>query len=117
MRLIPDENNTIRYQQEEKKALVIRLTLEENLLENLRWKINGSWVEYVPETGNFMVDRDAFQAKAWQNHLLFIIDDRILEVFFENGEQMGTFELHNTEVSLEMPLVHVEEYDIFEVGR
>ena len=116
-RLIPDENNTIRYQQEEKKALVIRLTLEENLLENLRWKINGSWVEYVPETGNFIVDRDAFQAKAWQNHLLFIIDDRILEVFFENGEQMGTFELHNTEVSLEMPLVHVEEYDIFEVGR
>ena len=52
---------------------------------------------------------------AWQKELLFIVDDRILEVFFGDGEQLGTFELRDAEVSLEMPLVHVEDYRIFEV--
>ena len=112
----PDENHTIFYQQEEKKkAVLIRMNVEENLLDDLRWKINGSWIEYSPEVGSFTVDRDAFQAKAWHHELLFVIDDRILEVFFDNGEQMGTFELRNPEVSLELPLDHVKEYDIFEI--
>lgn len=112
----PDENHTIFYQQEEKKkAVLIRMNVEENLLDDLRWKINDSWIEYSPEVGSFTVDRDAFQAKAWRHELLFVIDDRILEVFFDNGEQMGTFELRSPEVSLEMPLDHVKEYDIFEI--
>ena len=44
-----------------------------------------------------------------------IIDDRILEIFFEDGSQMGTFELRSPEVSLELPLTNVENYEIFEV--
>ena len=110
-----DENNAIVYRPEKKKAVVIRLTVEENILEDFRWNINGSWVEYSPETGSFTVDRNAFQAIPWQKELLFIVDDRILEVFFGDGEQLGTFELRDAEVSLEMPLVHVEDYRIFEV--
>lgn len=112
---VPDEKNILTYQQEKKKALIIRMTIEENLLEDFRWKINGSWVEYSPEAGSFTVDRDAFQVKPWQQNLLFIIDDKILEVFFDDGEQLGTFELRNAEVSMEMPLVNVKDYDIFEV--
>lgn len=111
----PDDTNTVTYKQDEKKAVVIRMRIEENLLEDFRWKINGSWVGYSPEAGSFTVDRDAFQVNPWRQEILFVVDDRILEVFFENGEQMGTFELRNAEVSLEIPLAHVEEYDIFEV--
>lgn len=113
--LTPDKNNTIIYQQEKKKAMAIRMTIQENLLEDFRWKINGSWIEYSPEAGSFTVDRDAFQVKPWQQNLLFLVDDKILEVFFEDGEQMGTFELRNPEVSLELPLANVKEYDIFEI--
>ena len=113
--VVADENNTIVCRPEKKKAVVIRLTVEENILEDFRWNINGSWVEYSPETGSFTVDRNAFQAIPWQKELLFIVDDRILEVFFGDGEQLGTFELRDAEVSLEMPLVHVEDYRIFEV--
>ena len=61
------------------------------------------------------MDRDAFQTKPWQHELLLIIDDRILEIFFEDGSQMGTFELRSPEVSLELPLTNVENYEIFEV--
>ena len=110
-----NEDNTIVCQQEKKKALVIRMRIRENLFDDLRWKINGSWVEYSPEAGSLTVDRDAFQTKPWQHELLLIIDDRILEIFFEDGSQMGTFELRSPEVSLELPLTNVENYEIFEV--
>ena len=45
-------------------------------------------MEYSPEAGSLTVDRDAFQTKPWQHELLLIIDDRILEIFFEDGSQM-----------------------------
>lgn len=115
-RLAPDADNTVIYRQEDgKKALVVHLTLEDHLLDDFRWKINGSRVEYSPETGSFTVDRDAFQAKAWHTDLKFIIDDRILEVFFADGEQLGTFELLGTDVSVELPLANIKDYDIYEV--
>ena len=114
--LLPDENNVISYyQKDEKKALVIQMKMKEDSSVTLYGAINGSKIEYTPENGSFVVDNETYQTMTGLKNLLFVIDDRILEVFFDDGVQFGTFELSGTEVSVEMMMDTVQGYEIYQV--
>ncbi len=114
--LRPDGDGVITHEIEGGgKALAIRIKMIDEVSAFLRWKINGSWIQYSPEDGRFAVDADAFHVDHGQRELLFLIDDRILEVFFNGGVQMGTFELRNPDISVEMAVSDVQEYDIYEI--
>ena len=71
-----NEDNTDRLSAGEKEGAGDPYAYPGESVDDLRWKINGSWVEYSPEAGSLTVDRDAFQTKPWQHELLLIIDDR-----------------------------------------
>lgn len=47
--------------------------------------------------------------------LTLIVDDRILEVFFEGGISLGTFLLQGREAGLAMPEAFAAEYTAYEV--
>lgn len=115
--LQPNSQKILHYQQKgDKKALIIQAKIKTEKDTILRWKVNGSQVEYNPQEGSFIVDREAYHGKQNLTNLLFIIDDRILEVFFDDGVQMGTFELRNTEVSVEFSVDNIGEYTLYEVN-
>lgn len=115
--IVPDPAGVVRYyyNEEASKAIVIRAKMKKDLANIFILHINGSEIQYRPEAGRFAVDDIAYHIKPDQRELLFVIDDRILEVFFEEEGQLGTFELRDTEISLAFSEDSVSEYEIFEI--
>lgn len=113
---LTEEKGGIFYQASgERKALVVRVTLEEDCLRELAWEINGSRVEYRPREGQFAADGNICQVRRGCRELLLIIDDRILEVFFDGGIQLGTFLLQEPEIRFRASAGETEKYAVYEV--
>lgn len=114
--LQPDEDGVVSYHSKEcSNALVVRIKVKEDLSEILSFHINGCQIQYRAEAGRFVVDDIAYHVKPNQRDLLFVVDDRILEVFFEEEGQLGTFELCSADVSLELSEDAVDSYEAFEI--
>lgn len=99
----------------EKKALVVDMTLSSDHENAYTWQINGSNVSYDCQTGNFAVDDASWNVGAGHEVLLFIVDDRILEVFFDQGLRVGSFLVNNQEVTLETSVGQFESVSVFDV--
>lgn len=112
--LTPDENGTIHYHGKD-KALVIRIKAKEDLSDILSFHINGCNIQYRSEAGRFVVDDIAYHVKPNQRDLLFVVDDRILEVFFEEEGQLGTFELCSADLSFALSEDSVYSLEVFEI--
>lgn len=111
-----EENGRIHYiQSGAKKALVFEIKAQQGYQGHFVLNINGSRIEYVPESGKLVVEEEKYQAGCEHQKLLFLADDRILEVFFDDGMRMGAFVLKNTSVSLETSLEGIAEYAVYEV--
>ncbi|MBD5470968.1 MAG: glycoside hydrolase family 32 protein [Lachnospiraceae bacterium] len=100
---------------EGRKAYVLEMSAKEDYKGNYLWKMNGSVVEYQPQSGQFLVDEDNYQIGCGYKEFLFIIDDRILEVFFDGGIQLGTFVLKEADIQLEIPYEAAAQYTVYEV--
>lgn len=79
------------------------------------WEINDSRVCYDPLSGLFAVDGEESRVGCGYRELTLIVDDRILEVFFEGGICLGTFLLQGREAGLAMPEAIAAEYTAYEV--
>ncbi len=97
------------------KAMAIRVRMANGSSEFLRWRINGTTVQYTPSEGTLMIDRMCYQVKPNQKDVTFIIDDRILEVYFKEEGQIGVFELSNMKISVNMNVNQVRGYEIYEI--
>lgn len=114
---VTDDEGRIRYQASgERKALVIRVMTEEGSLRDLIWEINGSRVEYRAQAGQFAVDGNSCPVKCGCRELQLIVDDRILEVFFDGGVQLGTFLLRGSELRFQASARGAEKYAVYEVS-
>ena len=98
-----------------RKAYVLEMLAKEDYEGSYLWKINGSVVEYQPQSGQLSVDEDNYQIGCGYKEFLFIIDDRILEVFFDGGIQLGTFVLKEADIQLEIPHEAAAQYTVYEV--
>lgn len=113
---LAEEGGRISYQQTgERRALVFEMTTEKGYDKHYVFTINGSKVEYVPESGKLMVDDGKYQAGIEHEKFLLLVDDRILEIFFDDGIQMGAFPLKETAIKFETSKEGVASYRIYEV--
>lgn len=87
----------------DKKAAVLKMRAKEDYQGSFTWELNGSAVTYNPENGTFCVDAEQYQIGCRYQEFLFVVDDRILEVFFDGGVQLGTFVLKDTAVQIKIP--------------
>lgn len=83
------------------KALLVEMRTKDNCRDSHTWVANGSALSYDPGTGQFTVDGEKYQVGCGYQEFTFIIDDRILEVFFDGGIRLGTFLLRERKVRLE----------------
>lgn len=114
--LPPDETHRIRCRQEGKrKAVIIRVRLKKGAESVLSWQMGESLVEYAPGTGRFAVDGQVCSVKAGTRDILFVVDDRIMEVFFDGGARMGAFALQGSDLALDLSVEAAEEYEIWEI--
>ncbi len=97
------------------KALVFETRVREDNQDNCIWEINASKVSYDPGSGQFAVDGEHFPVGCGYREMTFIVDDRILEVFFDGGVRLGTFLLREREVRLETESRFLAEYGAYEV--
>ncbi len=87
----------------DKKAVVLKMRAKEGYKGSFTWELGGSVVVYNSETGAFGVDGVQYQIGCGYREFLFVVDDRILEVFFDGGAQLGTFVLKKAAVQIKMP--------------
>ncbi len=100
----------------DQKAVVLDMRAKEDYKGSFTWELNGSVVAYNPQNGAFGVDDEQYQVGCGYREFLFIVDDRILEVFFDDGVQLGTFVLKETAVQVKMPSAEVfEKNHVFEI--
>lgn len=93
------------------KALVIEMSGKQTSENLVKWKINKTDVEYSFEEGIFKVGGEEYKVISGCDDFMMIIDDRMLEVFFNNGQMLGTFDLRNKNVSFES----VDNWNIFKM--
>lgn len=105
---------SIRWQTEG-KALIVKILAKPDEVENYVWQINGSRIVYVPETGSLTVDGETYQAGCGRQEFFLLIDDRILEIFFDGGLEVGTFPLQETGGFFETSCKGIDKYEIYEL--
>lgn len=101
--------------QTEGKALIVKMTAKDDYTGHYVWMINGSRIEYVPESGKLTVDEGKYQVGCGHKEFFLLIDDRILEVFFDGGLRVGTFALQEMAVSFETSCEGIDGYELYEI--
>lgn len=94
------------------KAVVLDMRAKEDYKGSFTWELNGSVVTYNPQDGAFGVDDEQYQVGCGYREFLFIVDDRILEVFFDDGVQLGAFVLKEAAVQVKMPSTEAFEKNL-----
>ncbi len=95
-------------------ALVVEMKAKGDAPERYTWEINGSVVAYIPESGTLLVDEVKYQAGCGHREFLFVVDDRILELFFDGGLRAGAFILQGRDVCFAAS-PEAAEYTLYEV--
>lgn len=109
------ESGDLAGQNENKKAFVLEMLAKEDYEGSYVWEVNGSTIEYQPQSGQLSVDEDNYQIGCGYKEFLFLIDDRILEVFFDGGVQLGTFVLKTADIQLKIPHEAAAQYAVYEI--
>lgn len=112
---VTHEEDKIVYRPQEGKALVLEIRVGDASVKDHIWEINGSRVCYDSEAGQFMLDGETYRAGCGYSEIMFIIDDRILEVFFDRGIRRGVFPLRERKVRLELPKMYEAVLNVYEV--
>ena len=109
------ESGDLAGQNENKKAFVLEMLAKEDYEGSYVWEVNGSTIEYQPQSGQLSVDEDNYQIGCGYKEFLFLIVDRILEVFFDGGVQLGTFVLKTADIQLKIPHEAAAQYAVYEI--
>ncbi len=85
----------------QRAALLIHLILAPDCAI-LDCEINGSPIEYEPDAGLFCVAGHEYHLNPGSRELLLLVDDKILEVFFDQEPRTAAIELPAAEVSFKI---------------
>ena len=97
------QGDEICYQNAERDcALYCLVDLAEEAESAYSWLINASEIQYSKDSGVLFIDGEKYQAGLGYERIEFIIDDRILEIIFDDGAAMGSFVVKDREVSFRM---------------
>lgn len=97
------------------KALMVKMSKANVAEDIIKWSINGTDVEYSSKDGMLKVGAEEYKTISECDNFMMIIDDRILEIFFNGGQMLGTFDLHGNDVSFETVNAVWEEIETFEI--
>jgi sucrose-6-phosphate hydrolase SacC (GH32 family) len=114
-RFIDNENRIVYYKNNCDYALLVKMHLNPDHEDLYRIKINGSWIEYMPVSGTIKIDKELFMAGCDLTEVIILIDDKILEVFFDGGRRAGTFALEESGIYFEMNKGTADSVEFFEI--
>ncbi|MBQ9157594.1 MAG: glycoside hydrolase family 32 protein [Eubacterium sp.] len=114
-RISKQDDKLIYENRDHDKAFALSMELAEDYGNVYRWEINDSVILYSPQSGWVRVDEERYQAGLGYRKVFMIVDDRILEIFFDDGIRMGTFALKGREISFAMDESMAEKVEMFEV--
>ncbi len=114
-RIARQEGRIIYRNPDRDRALVCSMSLSPDHKENCDWEINGSKINYSPHSGIIQVDGEKFQAGPGYRRMEMIVDDRILEIFFDEGVSFGTFALKEKNISFSMEEKISEYIELYEI--
>ncbi|MDO4976081.1 MAG: glycoside hydrolase family 32 protein [Eubacteriales bacterium] len=86
------DNHYIYFDTKHTNALIVKMRLRRDQRLPFSWKVNGVEMTYSRESGEIIINNEKFMGGHGHNDIMLIIDDKILEVFFENGKKYGVFE-------------------------
>ena len=113
---IKKESGMISYEMtDHAKALFLSMELSADYGDGYSFIINGSEISYNPHSGILMVEGQEYQAGTDYHKLELIVDDRILEIFFEDGSAFGTFALKERKIRFSMIENLASYIDLFEI--
>lgn len=97
---IIDENGKISYNNIDKQtALLVKMVLNQEYKNEYRWLLNDTKVTYSAVSGMVMLEPDKFLAGYDFYDVMMLIDDKLLEIYFDGGRRVATFILDHSEVS------------------
>ena len=114
-RFVDNVNKFIYNGKECNHALVVKLQLNSQVCGDHAWKVNGMKMEYSALSGTFIAGAERIMAGYGFSEVMLIVDDGILEVFFDNGRRYGVFELQDDRTSFEIDKDMVEICEFYEV--
>lgn len=113
---ITTDGNVVTYHASEEHVVFdCKVELDPMMKKTHTWVINGSEVKYNPITGDVEVDGAGYRARIECPKIEFIVDDRILEIFFDDGTAMGIFVLKESELSFSLREDKTVSYRMFEL--
>lgn len=97
------------------KAVIIELTGNNTQGTVYNWLVNNCRVSYDPFYGILNVDGKKTSMGKDYSRFCLIIDDRIMEIFFDGGKQFASYELQTSNVSFETSCDMYSQYAVYEV--
>jgi len=111
-----ERNGSIIYENpEHDRAFAVSMELSKDYENIYRWEINNTVIQYSPHSGVIQADGEKYQAGLGFHKIFMILDDSILEVFFDDGIRMGTFALNERGLSFAMEKDMAGQIQMFEI--
>ena len=114
-RIIPEDGFILYENRNHDRVFFTSMMLSGHYGDTYEWEINSSRITYSPHSGIMTVNGEKYQAGTDYHKVEMIVDDRILEVFFDGGAGFGTFSLADRTVRFRMDENMVEHIDYFEI--
>lgn len=113
---IIDENSKIVYNESDKQtALLVKMKFNPEYKNEYCWMVNNTRVTYSAASGMVMVEPDKFLAGYDFSEVMMVIDDKILEMYFDEGRSVAVFPLHQSEVSICMDSAQFDSVEVYTV--
>lgn len=111
-----DNENQIVYNGKDcKRALMIKMHLNSEFEGKYEWKVNGLHLQYSSDSGEVMADDVRMLAGCGYSDVTMLIDDKILEVFFDEGRRYGAFELPETKKSFQTVRSMIDSFEFYKI--
>ncbi|MDO4942982.1 MAG: glycoside hydrolase family 32 protein [Lachnospiraceae bacterium] len=114
-RLLDNGNQIVYNGKDCKHALVVKMHLNSEFEGKHEWKINGMDLQYSAVSGEASADTERMMVGYGYSDVMMIIDDRILEVFFDEGRRYGAFVLPKGDLSFKVDRSMVDSFEFYEV--
>lgn len=97
------------------EALAVKTCLKSERKKVFRWMVNSTAVSYEPDSGLLCVGEEEFHIKQHCETILFLVDDMIMELFFDDGDCAGAFQLKDRNVSFYMDRNDFKNTEFFRI--
>ena len=97
------------------KAVVMRFHMEINGYDCFNWRMKGCHVQYQPATGIFWYNNEKHQIGTDYTDFLFVIDDKIMEIYLGDGDQVAAYWLPKRPDVMQVETACMKQCQVFEI--